>query len=77
MITLDRNDLGQLLDGLEVLIDQWQATATYLTTGESDPDTPIRECSNADEAQSMVQTYRRLADQLYPQLRQSQTPASA
>lgn len=71
-ISISRNDLGQLLDGLEVLIDQWQATANYLTTGViEDHDTCIRECHKPEEAQAIAQTYRHIADQLMQQKTQN------
>jgi len=47
---LSKNDAGQLLDGLDVLIEQWQATSHYHKTGESKEDVCIREASDADEA---------------------------
>lgn len=33
-LTLPRNSVGQLLDGLDVLIEQWTATAAYHRYGE-------------------------------------------
>jgi hypothetical protein len=55
-----RDYVGQIVDGLEVLIEQWQATAEYLNTGESDADVCIRECSDAREAESIAERYREI-----------------
>lgn len=49
-LSLPRNYIGQILDGLEVLIEQWDATAAYHRTGEVG-DSTIRECSDAEEAE--------------------------
>lgn len=68
-IRLSRNEAGQVLDGLEVLLDQWIATAVWHETGTPpDDDTPIRECSGAREANVIAETYRSIYDKIYAQL---------
>ena len=62
-ITLDLpdNDVGQLLDGLEVLIEQWDYTARYHEHGVIEDEYMIRECTDADEANSIAGWYREIA----------------
>lgn len=68
-VTLSRNDLGQILDGLECRCDTWRATARYLM-GEDIGTQTIEECSDAGEAETIVATYERILKELYSQLRQ-------
>lgn len=66
-LSLPRNHVGQILDGLEVLIEQWEATARYFRTGEVG-EYVIRECSGAEEAEGIAGHYREIADELALQL---------
>lgn len=66
-LTLPRNYVGQILDGLEVLIEQWEATAAYFRTGEVG-DTTIRECSDAEEAEWIAGFYREISDGIQQQV---------
>lgn len=66
-LSLPRNYVGQILDGLEVLIEQWQATAAYHRTGEVG-DSTIRECSDAEEAEWIAGYYREIAEDIRRQL---------
>lgn len=60
-ISLKSNDLGQLLDGLEVRRKDWMDTARYLRTGKIPSDDFIREeCSGPDEADSIAEHYKRI-----------------
>lgn len=68
IIKLSRNDIGQLLDGLEVLAEQWEATAVYLESGEIREDVCIRESHHAHEADSIAGTYRSLIGTISEQL---------
>ncbi len=71
-IELSSNDFGQVVDGLEVLIEQWEATVRYLTEGYSDPEVPIREAHDADEARKIVSKYIAIRDSIEAQLMQQQ-----
>lgn len=66
-LSLPRQYVGQILDGIEVLIEQWEATASYFRTGEVG-DTLIRECSGAEEAEGIVEFYREIAESIRGQL---------
>ena len=66
-LSLPRNYVGQILDGLEVLIEQWEATATYFRTGEIG-DTEIRECSDAEEAEWIAGFYGEIAVEVRRQM---------
>jgi len=66
-LSLPRNHVGQILDGLEVLIEQWEATARYFRTGEVG-EYAIRECSDAEEAEWIAGHYREIADDIERQL---------
>ena len=63
-ITLPRDFLGQIIDGLEVLIDDWRATAVWLETGYSEDRIIIRECSSSREAENLANYYTRIRDHL-------------
>ena len=58
LLRLDENDLGQILDGLEVRAAAWGKTAEYHRTGESPPGFLVEECDDADEAAAIAQRYR-------------------
>lgn len=66
-LRLPRNSVGQILDGLDVLIEQWEATAAYHRYGEVG-DEVIRECSDAEEAEGIAQTYGAIAATIRAQL---------
>jgi hypothetical protein len=74
-LTLPHNHVGQILDGLEVLIEQWEATATYFRTGEVG-DTGIRECSDAEEADWTAGYYEEIAAGIRAQLADQTAPAT-
>ena len=68
-VALPRDFFGQILDGLESLIEQWQITAEYMDTGYCRDDSiGIRECSDAAEAGKIAAYYIRIRDQLAAQL---------
>lgn len=57
-ITLNRNDLGQLLDGLQIRAAPWGKTADYLESGFSSDDSFIcEECGDSQEARRIAQHY--------------------
>lgn len=57
-IELEVNDLGQLLDGLEIRAEAWEKTADYYRTGELPPDFIVEECTNEHEAKSTAKHHR-------------------
>lgn len=68
-LRLPRNAVGQILDGLEVLAEQWEATAAYLQHGElPEGDVAIRECSDEREAGKIAGYYRRISGVITSQL---------
>jgi len=67
-IKLSRNDFGQLLDGLDVLIEQWDATEDYLVEGRVREDVCIRESHDPHEARAIAETYRNLRERIREQI---------
>ena len=66
-LSLPREFVGQILDGLEVLIEEWQYTADYLETGLVRDDMMSRECSSSQEAASVAQHCRLIREMLVRQ----------
>lgn len=66
-LSLPRNYVGQILEGIAVLIEQWQATAAYHRTGEL-PDILIRECSDAEEAEWIAEFYEKIVAEIRGQM---------
>ena len=58
LLRLDENDVGQILDGLEVRAAAWEKTAEYHRTGESSSEFLVEECDEADEAVAIARRYR-------------------
>lgn len=50
-ISLDRNDWGQIVDGLEARRASWEVTVRYLEGDEVDQ--AIEQCRDAEEVQSV------------------------
>lgn len=68
-ITLERDDLGQLLDGLRARADAWHKTAEYLEHGYVADDSFVcEECSDPEEAKSIAIYYDRIITQLEQQI---------
>jgi hypothetical protein len=68
-ITLDRNDLGQILDGLTQRMESYDHTAAFLD--DKDPNLEgriIEEVRDAAEARSLAATYRRIINEISRQL---------
>jgi hypothetical protein len=57
-LKLNRNDVGQILDGLEQRRIIWQATAEYLESGYTTLSDMIEECSDPLEAQAIAEHYQ-------------------
>ena len=69
-IELSRNDLGQLLDGLEVRAEAWERTARFLLGSKfSDDDLHIpEECHKPEEATGIAEHYRQIISEIRCQL---------
>jgi len=61
-LTLPRNDVGQIIDGLEQRRIIWQATAEYLEAGSTTLSDYIEECYNSHEAQAITDCYQHIID---------------
>ena len=66
-VSLNRNDWGQIVEGLEARRASWEVTVRYLE-GEA-VDEAIEECGDAGEARALGATYDRLIGELWSQLR--------
>lgn len=62
-------DCHQLLSGLDVLIEQWKATANYLRTGEVDSEVCIRKSHSEHEATSIAESYIAIRDDIRYQIK--------
>jgi hypothetical protein len=71
IVRIKRDHLGQIADGLEVLLDQWDATRAYWLDGTSPEDGFIRECNDLREAEWACRTYREIADAVWRLLEQN------
>jgi len=61
VIRLNEDDLGQLIDGIEVRHKDWLNTAIYEETGEIRyPDYSLEQCRDADEAWNIADHYQRI-----------------
>lgn len=65
-IQIRRVDLGQVIEGIETLIEQWRDTGRFLS-GE-DAAGVVRECGSAEEAHFIAAYYDRIAANLTEQL---------
>lgn len=74
-LTLGENEIGQLLDGLEVRSEAWRKTATYLRTGASGDDFfLIEECNTAEEADAIAGDYTKIIEKIRAQLENQPSP---
>lgn len=67
LIRLEKNDLGQLLDGLQARAEAWEKTAGFHRTGVSPADFIVEECTDADEADSIATHFRSIISQIEEQ----------
>jgi hypothetical protein len=72
VIRLSGLDLGQVIDGLEARAQAWRSTAHYLETGEAPEGFVMEECSDAEEAQRLADSYKRIVESFIRQQRQEQ-----
>jgi hypothetical protein len=75
-IELEEQELGQVIDGLEVRAESWRRTAEYLRNGEMPEDEffIIEECRDEDEAEGIAADYGQIIEKLRKQ-RDSQARA--
>ena len=73
-IELDEQDVGQVLDGLEIRKDSWQRTADYLETGEMSDNEffLVEECSDAEEARWLAGRYHSILGNIREQMEAQQ-----
>jgi hypothetical protein len=68
-IKIGANDLGQLLDGLEIRASAWEGTVEFLRSGEMPDEFFVaEECSDADEAENIGRCYRRIIGKIREQI---------
>ncbi len=67
---LNKNEVGQLLDGLSIRAESWERTAEYLHS-DSMPEGElfiIEECSDPAEAEGIAEDYRSIIKKISSQL---------
>lgn len=69
-ITLKRNDVGQILDGLEERKRVWGNTAEYLENGTVICDGMIEDCHDGEEALYIAHWYGRIIGDIWSQLKE-------
>ena len=67
-LDLPRDYAGQILDGLDVLIEQWEYTAEYLESGLMRDDLALRECTNPEEARWLAAYYGEIRSSVRQQI---------
>lgn len=67
-LTLPHDFVGQLIEGLDALIEQWQYTARYEETGLVEDEFMARDCDNPIEAQRIADYYTRIKQNIEAQL---------
>lgn len=72
LITLEEDDLGQLLDGLEARATAWKKTAEYCRTGKSPADFIVEECAGVDEADRIAADHSAIIAKI-PECRETQS----
>lgn len=69
-LTLNDDDVGQLLDGLRLRVEAWTRTADYLESGFNPDEAFIcEECSDPREARYIAQHYRRIVTEIERQIK--------
>lgn len=68
-ICLERNDLGQILDGLHCREEAWRLTAEFLESGHAPNDCFLaEECRDAEEACAIAKHYQRIISTIQAQM---------
>ena len=65
-LSLNYNDLGQIIDGLSVRRDSWRNTQKYLEGHEV--DCLIEDCSDPEEARFLTDNYDRIIEAIKTKL---------
>jgi hypothetical protein len=70
-INLSRNDLGQLLEGLDSRAESWERTGNYLMHGDCGGDDFFiaEECHKPHEAFGIAEHYRSIIQQIRTQMK--------
>lgn len=70
LLRLDRNDVGQILEGLQAREESWRKTAMFLRDGFYPGDVFIcEECSKFEEADGIANHYQRIITNIERQIR--------
>lgn len=67
ILTLQRLDVGQILDALYQRLETWRYTEQYLQTSCIDERYCVEECSNAEEAHRIAQYYNKIISSIEQQ----------
>jgi len=70
-LSLPREFVGQLQDGLSTLIEQWEYTERYFETGLVEDHIFSRECRNACEAASIAKYFKLINQSITNQVERS------
>lgn len=70
VLRLDRNDVGQIFEGLQVREQSWRKTAIFLRDGFYPDDSFVsEECSKFEEAEGIANHYQRIIANIERQIR--------
>lgn len=67
-ITIDKNDLDQILDALECRLEAYRKTTGYYSGENDGTDFIIEEVSNYDEAQQLADCCQQIMETLHKQI---------
>lgn len=74
-LRLDENDLGQIIEGLQMREESWRRTADYFRSGYNPDDSfLIEECSGEHEADKIAKFYSRIIQNLERQRDEQRVP---
>ena len=63
-LPITENDLGQIIDCLEVRRESWTKTADWFRGTLDDPFFVIEECNDEEEALALVETYSKILNSM-------------
>ncbi len=67
-LILDREDVGQILDGLIVRLEAWEKTSDYLKGGQLEDGFAVEECTDAIEADAIADRYSTIIETIRSQI---------
>lgn len=67
-LILDREDVGQILDGLNARFETWKKTSEYLKGGKIEDGFVIEECTDASEAEAIAERYADIIEKIRKQI---------